>query len=544
MKGNKGKITAIIILLILVVLCAFGFNRLTEEADNSEKSKKVKGVTIEYGDSYTFSENVAKPKDDSDTILEFDEENPKVIKAVECGECNVILENGKRVKILVEPAKITLVLFAGQSNCEGRLASEETVETVEEQVVLNEHMTAFGTYGASDNDTSGEVNWINNPIDELSIDNAGKYLPESLTDNSRNKIYNRTDTLTENKTKVGKTGIDSAFAYEWYKKTGEKVWVINAAHHGSTIQSWMPTNGCIDNNYWQAVRLYQGAEEILSREIEDGHFVLAHKGIIWCQGENNYRMSSGEYTSRFLEIFESFEQQLNGENIPNLNRELDFCGIVITRAALNKPDNGRMDFVLTGPRSAQFYLTTGERYAKIMMASNVAENWSSDTSVKEYFAGKYGTDLDYNAAYPKADSAVKMPAAIRDVHRGFHYTQLGYNEIGLDAADNIISRVFGKKNGKGAPEKVELVMEDGLTDISGRTTEIPIDKYVPFAVKVFPASMQNDIEIKCSENVIYDSKGLMITGDGTENSVNGSIEVTVNGATEIMKIIGVQSSAN
>ena len=137
MKGNTAKITAIVILLILIVLCAFGFDRLSEEADNSEKSKKEKKINIEYGDSYTFSENVVKPNDYSDTILEFDEENPKVIKAVECGECDVKLENGKTVKIFVEPARITLVLFAGQSNCEGRLASDETVEAVEEQVVLN-----------------------------------------------------------------------------------------------------------------------------------------------------------------------------------------------------------------------------------------------------------------------------------------------------------------------------------------------------------------------------------------------------------------------
>ena len=84
-------------------------------------------------------------------------------------------------------------------------------------------------------------------------------------------------------------------------------------------------------------------------------------------------------------------------------------------------------------------------------------------------------------------------------------------------------------------------MEDGLTDMSGRTAEIPIDKYVSFAVKVFPASMQKDIEIKCSDNVVYDSKGLMITGEGKENRVNGRIEVTVNGTSEIMNIIGVQS---
>lgn len=546
MKGNKTKITAIIILLLLIIFGAFVFifDRTDEEADEpaKAKAKKEKGVTIEYGDSYTFSKNVIKPKDDPESILEYDEKNHKVVKAVECGECTVKLENGRTVNVFVEPAKLTLVLFAGQSNCEGRLASDETVETAEKQVVLNEYMTAFGTYGASDNETSKEVNWIDNPIDELSIDNAGKYIPESLTDNSRNKIYNRTDTLTENKTKVGKTGLDSAFAYEWYKQTGEKVWVINAAHHGSTIESWMPTKGRTDNNYWQAVKLYQGAEKVLSEEIEAGHFTLAHKGIIWCQGENNFRMSSGEYSSRFQEIFEGFEKRLSGKNIPNLNRELDFCGIVIVRAALNRTDNGIKDFLLTGPRSSQFYMTTGEVSSKIMLASNVAENWSSDASVKEYFTGKYGTDKDYNEAYPKADSDVKMPTAVKDVHRGFHYTQLGYNEIGIEAADSIISRIFGKKNRNSTPERVELVMHDGLTDMSGRTADIPVDKYVPFAVKVFPASMQKDVKIKCSDNVVYDSKGLMITGDGKEKSVTGSIEVTVKGTSEIMKIIGIQNS--
>ena len=43
------------------------------------------------------------------------------------------------------------------------------------------------------------------------------------------------------------------------------------------------------------------------------------------------------------------------------------------------------------------------------------------------------------------------------------------------------------------------------------------------------------------DNVVYDSKGLMITGEGKENRVNGRIEVTVNGTSEIMNIIGVQS---
>ena len=42
-----------------------------------------------------------------------------------------------------------------------------------------------------------------------------------------------------NSTMFNKLGPDSGFAYEWVKQTGEKVWVVNAAHGGSAISSWL-----------------------------------------------------------------------------------------------------------------------------------------------------------------------------------------------------------------------------------------------------------------------------------------------------------------
>lgn len=540
-KKKRSKMPYIVFLLvILVVALAVVIYKLPvqEEGKADKKADKDKGITLEYGDSYVFSGDIKSVSGDDEKILKIDKDNPGKARAVECGKAAVELKSGETVRVTVEPARLTLVLFAGQSNCEGRLATDETVDTVRKRVVLNEPLTAFATYGVSDNETGEEVNWIRNPIEALNVSNAKAYLPESLTDNSKNEEHNRTDTLTTDKDTAGKTGIDSAFAYEWYKNTGEKVWIINAGHHGSKIQSWMPTSEETDNNFWQAVELYRGAEKILSREIKAGHYVLAHKGIIWCQGENNYRMGSGEYVSRFQEMYEAFEEQLNGEGIAGLERELDFCGINIVRAAMDTPDNEE-DFVLTGPRSAQFYMTTGEFDEKIILAANVSEKWGNDNSVKEYFADKYGNDEDFNAAYPKEDTQIKMPTSVREVHGGFHYTQLAYNEIGFDAADNICEMISAGKNGKAGVEEIELVMEDGVTDRSGTTVNVTAGKYVPFAVKVFPASRQKDVRISCSDNVIYDSKGLMITDEAdSKGNITGEVKVTVGKTTRKIEING------
>lgn len=541
-KNKKGFLSVtdgFIILLIIVIVAAIGLFRMDnwEEAADKEQENPISTVTLEYGDSYSFSDKVVAKADGAENILKFSSKNQKKIKAIECGNTDVKLKSGENVNVKVEPARIALVLFAGQSNCEGRLSSYETIEQARERVVLNEPMTAFDTYGASDNETSEEVNWIQNPIEALSIESANKYIPESLTDNSKNEIYNRTDTLTAAKGETGKTGIDSAFAYEWYKNSGEKVWIVNAAHHGSTIESWEATTGEIDNNFWQSVKLYQCAEKLLSEEIEAGHFILARKGIIWCQGENNFNMSSNEYVSRFQEMFEGFEEHLNGKGISDLERDLDFCGILIVRAAMNKPDNDK-DLVLTGPRSSQFYMTMKEGDSKILLASNVAENWSDDKSVKKYFTEKYGNDKTFNKAYPKENTNVKMPERVKDVHGGFHFSQLGYNEIGFDAADSIWSAVAKEKKTDKSLKWLELVTDDGITDRSGETITITADRYVPFAAKAFPASMQKEIEITCSDNVEFNSNGLMIKSDGAKGEVTGQIEVKAGEISKIMKIIG------
>ena len=79
----------------------------------------------------------------------------------------------------------------------------------------------------------------------------------------------RTNNLTATATASGKSGIDSALADQWVKKLKEKVWVVNAAHGGSSIITWLPKKGA-DNNFWQAVALYKACERTLNKEIKAG----------------------------------------------------------------------------------------------------------------------------------------------------------------------------------------------------------------------------------------------------------------------------------
>ena len=179
-KKKRSKMPYIVFLLvILVVALAVVIYKLPvqEEGKADKKADKDKGITLEYGDSYVFSGDIKSVSGDDEKILKIDKDNPGKARAVECGKAAVELKSGETVRVTVEPARLTLVLFAGQSNCEGRLATDETVDTVRKRVVLNEPLTAFATYGVSDNETGEEVNWIRNPIEALNVSNAKAYLP-------------------------------------------------------------------------------------------------------------------------------------------------------------------------------------------------------------------------------------------------------------------------------------------------------------------------------------------------------------------------------
>ncbi|MCR5202905.1 MAG: hypothetical protein K6D02_07460 [Lachnospiraceae bacterium] len=435
-------------------------------------------IELKYDDRYRFENNVksisnksvssknVKTGETDSSVLSRDSKNKKMVIAKGCGEAEVTLDNNEKITVKVSPAKISLILMAGQSNMEGSPSIKTKADTYRMQSVLNEVGQVYNTYGPSDAGHGRKVGGYGSYSQGLTYYNASHFVPDSLTDNSSKNICKRTNNLTKASSAQGKIGMDSAFAYEWVKKTGEKVWLVNASHNGKSISEWVPTG----KEFKEAVELYKRCAKVLNKEIKAGHYKLSHKGYMWMQGEQDFRMSSTEYRNKFMRMHAGFKQKLKFKGLSDYSKvkgKIEFAGVIPVRAHAN-PKNVK-DLRMTGPRIAQYYMTSSSlpRYKDIYLSSQVGEAWYSSSTVKHYFKTKYGNNKNYkNRIKFRNASAASLPTKIKQVHATIHYEQLGYNELGFDAADNILyaTGIVKKKAGKNAV--IKLVSEDGITDIN------------------------------------------------------------------------------
>ncbi len=478
-------------------------------------------ISLSYDDRYTFSAKVTSivsltitskrtGSTQADTaVAKVDSSNSKKIIACGCGTAVVTLSNGKTYGVKVSAAPISLLLIIGQSNAEGVPSSTSKLSSYKKQWIASEEGQVYSTYAPSDSAKYTQIGWYSSTAKHgLSTSNESAFIPSSLTNNSSSKDYRWTNNLTT--AGNGKSGIDSALAYEWNKLTGEKVWVINAAHHGSSITSWQPGSSKSNNNFWQAVDLYIAAEELLSKEIAAGHYTLSHKGIFWLQGEQDKNMSASKYLSYFSKMNKALRTQLNGSGISGMKKAIDFTGIIMVRAASSKPAT-TSDFALTGPRLAQYYMTTSASYSTIYLASQASEQWTSNANVKSYFKNKYGTQAKYRAANPNKSGTISMPTKISQVHSTIHYSQLAYNEIGMDAADNICYALGYAKAPTSKVSSVTIVTADGYTNRNKSTTKLSKGKTLKFAVKVYPTYLSKGVTVTTTSSTKYTVSGITLT---------------------------------
>ena len=229
------------------------------------------GKTVEIIDagtptSYKVGYGVAEGTLD-DAVLTLDGDT---LIATGIGTAHVRID-GQLYEITVTAAPISLLLIIGQSNAEG-------MEGVASQSIICPDGQVYSTY-AKANGLTGDAG--------LTVENAGNYVPSALTGIYSAINVNGTDTklsgypvnsLTEEGD--GKYGMDSGLAYEWGKQTGEKVWVVNAAHGASSITSWQKDK----NNFNEAVALFGACQKVLQAEIAAGHYTFSHMGYYWNQG--------------------------------------------------------------------------------------------------------------------------------------------------------------------------------------------------------------------------------------------------------------------
>lgn len=363
-----------------------------------------------------------------------------VLHATGVGKARVKLD-GKAYDVTVEKADISMFLLIGQSNMYG-------TDGKAEQSVANKDGTVYSTSGQSS---------------RLSVKNAAEFVPSALSgdgalvtaegEKTRCLSDNPVNRLTESGD--GKTGMDGALAYKWHEMTGDKVWLVNAAHGGTVVSSWRKDA----KQYNEAVKIFRYAQQVMRKEILAGHYTLRDYGCFWLQGCSDRPNTAEYYIENFLSMYNGLKKELlfdiDGDGTSEV---LNFFDIIIPRfgrgdsvgyrrGIYTKPGGKNFyqsfkDLEMNGPRVAQYWLVNNPSYGDINLVCNIGDSWvtSPDGSdgVKEYFAQRYpGGKLNYPVQQAQKKDWY-YPDSPSDVHKTIHYSQRGYNELGFESAENAV----------------------------------------------------------------------------------------------------------
>ncbi len=532
----------------------------TKQEESTEKPAEEVRIDMElrYDDRFSFETAIAEIEtlEVTSRQVENGEADVAVLrlasknddrKVIACGigTAKVTLADGSVKTVKVTAADISMLLIIGQSNAEGQIqpltGNFDKMTYIEElnRSILCEEGQIYSTYAPGLSTTHG--GGIGNVAFEstLSNKNGKQFVASSLTSTKAldgdQLLYPLHSLSASGK---GKTGTDSGIAYEWNQATGHKVWVINAAHGGSSIDSWQPGTAETNNDFWQAVNLFKFCEEVMQKEIKAGHYRLQDMGYFWLQGEANMGLSAEDYAKKYETMHKALKEMLlfDSNSDGTADATLKFGGLMMVRSCI--AHTGMGDLILRGPRIAQYYMgqTNNEAWSDVYLATTAMEKWISDRSVKSYFSEKYGKSYPYSMRKYTA-----LAEDMTDVHPNIHYRQLGYNEIGITAARTVADILAGKKT-EASAASIRLLKTDGMTQF--READ-PIVLEAGEMLITLPKSM-NGLPCEGGIELTTDLEGLQIsyysiTAPHLTEAVSGKLYVKLNGETVLTFTVTVNA---
>ena len=223
-------------------------------------------------------------------------------------------------------------------------------------------------------------------------------------------------------------GVTPVFGARWYELTKTKVVFIQAAEGSTGIDEWVPdpenyncgcSKGGKAKRYSKAVNAYKNAYAALS---ENYDIVLS--GYIWNQGEADEEYDDPatvtvhddqSYYDAYMSMHNGFMTEL----------DLDFGGISVVRAD-RAGDTKEASSSYTRARAAQYRLCN--EVENLYMISTFSETCTRD---------------------------------MMDQGNSVHYSQKVFNEMGVDMANNLYSRLgYGTTN---AYAGIKILSKDGYT---------------------------------------------------------------------------------
>jgi len=516
------------------------------------------GSPTSYKVGYGITANTTK-----DTAVVTYNSSKKQLIATGVGTATVVLGN-KIHNVTVEPAPISLFLMIGQSNMAGSNGNpNKSVVSPDGQVY-----TTLGAAGASWATTHGLSG-----MESLTTSTAINFVASALTGSKAGT--NRAGTTTNlsvypinsfDAAGPGKPGLDSGFAYEWNKLTGEKVWLVNAAHGGTSLGDWIVMDGdsagVTGKEYKQAKAMFSEVLKTMKAEIAAGHYTLSHYAYFWCQGCADRVQTTDWYLDKFSVLHERLKTDFafnfgDGKG----TRTFESANMVLVRACgsdgfTSQNDTKKKDYwtyhdlEMNGVRTAQYYMANSNEAAfkDVHMVCNITDQlvyWDdakTQSTVKEFFESRYPNGFDYKIQ----SGTISLPTKPEDVRggdgdgdgdpdSGIHNNQIGYNEMGREAARNAVYRMYPEL----APQEevtIKLYAWDGVTDLAGKTDTEPLTEYQSVVPVVYPLYRSKDLVL--SGDMLHDYSSLKGTDtdytyyaidgcqDGTVTATVGDVSVT------------------
>ena len=450
--------------------------------------------------------------------------------------------DGKLYEVTVEAAPISLLLLIGQSNMRG---SEGNAD---QSIVCPDGMV-YATYG----DDRGADNTA------MTVANASNFAPSALTgEYSKINVNGTTDCLkgypinSLTSAGSGKIGPDSGFAYEWVKQTGEKVWVVNAAHGGTSISVWQPGT----TEYEQCRALFTACQETLKKEIEAGHFTLSHMAYFWCQGCSDRTQSAQWYVNKYLAMHNGLQTEMSFDhdsNADTADKTFEFGGIIPVRVGSTTAGyrdgvyetknpyayhESYVDLRFSGPRVAQYWMCNNPELEDIWLVCNIGEDWvwmpDGTNGVSAYFNAHYPNGrVDYITQVTQKE-AWYTPTTPAAVHDSIHYNQIGYNEIGRESVRNALI-MLGEMEVPETETTVKFVSWDGFTEVT-EVKASSVGKSATLVVPmVTPIWRAKDVTYTVSDGLTYEYYDILATDAQTVGTLRA------NGAN--MPMVTVQKQA-
>ncbi len=325
----------------------------------------------------------------------------------------LIRTGGTLKAIKVEKAPIALVLISGQSNSAGdysdyREAPKATGEYEDKYMITNSMNCTLSDARVTYEDAV------------YTAENGGRsqYAEEGLFDSNHPEIT----WASRNLSAGAASTLGARLSDEW----DMKVWVVNTGICAQIMDRFDPENAS-HGAYTSTLKYVNKVKSLIT---ENGHFILdtSKTGLFWLQGESDGIGTSSEntmaeYTDMFMNMYNGFVSELG----------INYAGIWLVRSGLN--NNGAVDFYMSGPRLAQYYLgnSSKEEHKNIYLILDT-DIWRTDVAVKAYFDAKYPDSAAFSAKYGYA-----LPQTTAEIKPDIHHRQKGYNELGDEAGINIQS---------------------------------------------------------------------------------------------------------